>query len=269
MLWNKNAEHARDAWKKKDVEESKKIHEKVNIEEHQSESGKLIKSISYGGMDGILTVFAVVTGVVGARLDAIIVIVIGIANLLADGLAMGIGDYLSTRAEIDYKKDERQREGWEVKHFPEGEKAEMIEIYMKRGLSKEEAVQVVDIFSKHEKTWVDVMMLEELHLVEEGSSPAKNGLITFMSFVIFGFIPLVSYIIMALIPGGTGMPTVTFTLAIITTGVTLFILGAMKSRITRRSVLRSGFETLLIGGGTALLSFVVGSILDLLIHFNV
>ncbi len=268
MLWNKNAEHAREAWNNQDIEESKKIHENVNIEEHQSESGKLIKSISYGGLDGILTIFAVVTGVVGARLDAIIVIVLGIATLLADGLAMGIGDYLSTRAEMDYKKDERQREGWEVKHFPDGEKAEMIEIYMKRGLSKEEAVQVVDIFSKHEKTWVDVMMLEELHLVEDGS-PAKNGIITFISFVIFGFIPLISYVIMAFVPGGSAMPLVTFTLAIIATGATLFILGAMKSRITRRGVLRSGLETLLIGGGTALLSYVVGSVLDLLIHFNV
>nr|MDO8110832.1 VIT1/CCC1 transporter family protein [Candidatus Sigynarchaeota archaeon] len=210
-----------------------------------------------------------VTGVVGARLDAIIVIVIGIANLLADGLAMGIGDYLSTRAEIDYKKDERRREGWEVEHYPEGEMSEMVEIYMKRGLSKEEAEQVVNIFSKHKKTWVDVMMLEELNLVENEASPKKNAVITFISFVVFGFIPLVSYIIMALIPGGSAMPAVTFVLAIIATGATLFILGAMKSRITKRRVLWSGLETLLIGGGTALLSFVVGSVLDLLIHFNI
>jgi VIT1/CCC1 family predicted Fe2+/Mn2+ transporter len=263
MIVNKNVPKAREAWKNQDSETSKKIHENVNVEKH-TQSGKIIKSIVYGGMDGILTIFAVVSGVVGARLDAVIVIIIGIANLLADGLAMGMGDYLSTKAEVDYKKDERQRESWESERYPEGEKKEMIAIYMNRGLTQDEAQQVVDILSRHEKTWIDVMMLEELGLVEEDALPTKNAATTFTSFVIFGSIPLISYIIMLFVPMIPNI--VTFVLAIVLTATTLFILGAMKTRVTKKNPIRSGLETLLIGGGTALLSFFIGFGLDLLIH---
>lgn len=263
MITNKNVPKAREAWKIQDIEASKKIHENVNIEQH-TQSGKIIKSIVYGGMDGILTIFAVVSGVVGARLGAVVVIIIGIANLLADGLAMGMGDYLSTKAEVEYKKDERQRESWEATQYPEGEKNEMIAIYEKRGLSQEEAQQVVDILSRHEKTWIDVMMLEELGLVEEDEKPRKNAVITFISFVIFGFIPMMAYIIMGFVPDIPG--AITFILAIILTITTLFILGAFKTKVTRKNWIRSGLETLLIGGGTALLSFIVGFGLGLLIN---
>ncbi|HME53991.1 MAG TPA: VIT1/CCC1 transporter family protein [Candidatus Lokiarchaeia archaeon] len=263
MITNKNVPKAREAWKSQDIKASRQIHENINIEQH-TQSGKIIKSVVYGGMDGILTIFAVVTGVVGARLGAVVVIIIGIANLLADGLAMGMGDFLSTKAEIEYKKDERRRESWEATQYPEGEKKEMIAIYEKRGLSQEEAQQVVDILSRHEKTWIDVMMLEELGLVEEDEKPRKNAAITFISFVIFGSIPLISYIIMWFVP--TIPDIVTFVLAILLTATTLFILGVMKTRVTKKNPILSGFETLLIGGGTAILAFVIGFGLNLLVH---
>ena len=76
----------------------------------------------YGGLDGIITTFAVVAGVAGASLSSGVVLILGFANLIADGLSMAIGDYLSTKAENEYNKAERAREKWEVENYPEGEK---------------------------------------------------------------------------------------------------------------------------------------------------
>jgi VIT1/CCC1 family predicted Fe2+/Mn2+ transporter len=266
MHVNKNTDKAREAYKNKDIEASKKIHQTPQVGEQHQKEGKYLKSIIYGGLDGTLTIFAVVAGIVGARLDTILVLIIGVANLFADGLSMGIGDYLSTKAEIEYQKNERRRESWEVEHYPEGEKAEMVEIYVNRGIPRDDAEQVVSILSQNFESWIDVMMMEELGIIESDENPKKNALVTFVSFAAFGSIPMIAYIFMAIIPGASTSPAITFLAAIIMTGITLFILGAIKTKFTRGKLIRSGLGTLLIGGATALLAYFVGFGLDLLLH---
>lgn len=117
----RDLDKAREAYKVGDVKASKEAHSTNSSEDHKVGQGKYIKSTIYGGLDGIITTFAVVAGVTGASLQVSIVLILGLANLLADGLSMAIGDYLSTKAEIEYQADERKREAWEVKHYPEGE----------------------------------------------------------------------------------------------------------------------------------------------------
>lgn len=83
-------------------------------EGHNTDTGEYIKSIVYGGLDGIITTFATVTSVAGAEFTAAVVVVLGISHLFADGLSMGLGDYMSSQAEIDYTASEREREQWEM-----------------------------------------------------------------------------------------------------------------------------------------------------------
>lgn len=83
-------------------------------EGHNTDTGEYIKSIVYGGLDGIITTFATVTSVAGAEFSAAVVVVLGISHLFADGLSMGLGDYMSSQAEIDYTASEREREQWEM-----------------------------------------------------------------------------------------------------------------------------------------------------------
>lgn len=251
---------AKQAYQTGDVQASIAAHS-VATEKHTQEHGQYIKSAVYGGLDGIVTTFAVVAGVAGAKLGASIVLIMGFANLIADGLSMAIGDYLSTKSEQEYARGERQRELWEIEHYPEGEKKELVELYVDKGLSQADAETIVNILAKNEKAWIDVMMVEELGILDSDESPVKNALVTFFSFAFFGFIPVLVYLVAGHIPGFPQSDRATFWLACGCTGLTLFALGAVKTRITGRNWFKSGLETLLVGGLAAAAAYVVGVLL--------
>ena len=255
----RNLEEARGAFRRGDTEASRKAHEGgMAPEEHQTGHGQYLKSFVYGGLDGIVTTFAVVAGVAGANLSASVVLVLGVANLIADGISMAFGDYLSTKAENEYMAAERVRESWEVQNYPDGEKKEMVELYVEKGIAPEDAKIAVDALSKIEKPWVDIMMVEELGLVENPESPLKNAVVTFGSFVFFGAIPVLIYIVARFIPFFAAH---TFALACVLTGITLFILGTLKIYFTRQPWYRAGLEMLLLGGFAAAAAYVVGVML--------
>jgi len=125
----RNIDKARSAYRHHDPEASRKAHEDGGApEKHQTGRGQYIKSFVYGGLDGIVTTFAVVAGVAGANLSASVVLILGVANLIADGISMAFGDFLSTKAENEYMSAERARETWETRNYPEGEKREMVDV---------------------------------------------------------------------------------------------------------------------------------------------
>ena len=256
-MLTRNLEKARRAFQERDIEAARTAHLQPP-EAHRHEQGQYIKSIIYGGLDGIITTFAVVAGVAGASLSAGVALILGVANLVADGLSMAVGDYLSTRAENEYKAAERQREAWEVAHFPEGEKLEMIELYEKKGIARADAEAIAEIFAKHPKAWVEVMMVEELGLVQEDESPLKNAVMTFISFGLFGFLPLASFFVAPIIPW---VKSHLFAAAALITGTALFGLGALKVRITGHSWVRSGLEMLMVGGLAAVAAYLIGDLL--------
>ncbi len=259
-MLSRDLEKAKEAYKKKNPELSRKAHDvSVSSGEPHHKGGQRIKSMVYGGLDGIVTTFAVVAGVAGASLSSGIVLIMGFANLIADGMSMAIGDYLSSKAENEYNAAERRREEWEVETYPEGERKELVELYMDKGMAEEDAVRIVDIISRDKKTWVDIMMVEELGIIEEEESPLKNALVTFFSFGLFGFVPLAAYIVARFVPL---FADYTFLTACILTALTLFLLGAQKVRITNRNWFASGLEMLLIGGIAAAAAYGVGALLS-------
>jgi VIT1/CCC1 family predicted Fe2+/Mn2+ transporter len=113
MSLTRNLDKAKKAYEKKDIDQSIAAHDGISSpENHNSNQGKYIKSAVYGGLDGTITTFAVVAGSAGASLSSGVVIILGFANLIGDGLSMAIGDYLSTKSEREYEKAERKREEW-------------------------------------------------------------------------------------------------------------------------------------------------------------
>ena len=159
--------------------------------------GKLqeyLKEFVYGGIDGAVTTFAVVAGGYGANLDTGILLILGFANLLADGFSMSVGAYLAAKSERDNYDKHEKIEYWEIENLPEIERAEIEEIYANKGFKGELLQQVVDHICADQKLWVDEMMKDELGMMRDTKSPFKIGLATFASFILIGLIPLTVYL---------------------------------------------------------------------------
>lgn len=236
-----------------------KLHRKNSIfSKFQDYIGEFI----YGGIDGSVTTFAVVAGAAGAQLDSSVVIILGFANLIADVFAMSVGSYLSTKSEIDNYNKHKNIEYWEVEHLPEKEKEEVREIYAAKGFEGELLDQVVAKITENKDRWVDVMMKEELELQEESKSPFQMGLVTFISFLLMGFIPLLVYVIDY---AGSGLDIDLFIYSSVLTFITFAGIGFAKSYVTATSRLRGIFETLFLGGSAAVLAYYVGVFLEKII----
>lgn len=256
-MLTRDLQAAKQAYAAGDLVGSRQAHENPP-ERHQTSQGRYIKSSVYGGLDGIITTFAVVAGVAGASLSAGVVLILGFANLIADGLSMAIGDYLSTKAENEYAAAERERELWEIDNYPEGEKRELVELYVAKGMSQPDAQAVVDAIARHRRAWADIMMVEELGILQSSESPLANAVVTFLSFGVFGVVPLVAHVAAFAVPA---LRPHSFWASCGMTAVTLFALGAVKVRITGRHWLKSGLEMLLVGGLAAAAAYGVGFVL--------
>jgi VIT1/CCC1 family predicted Fe2+/Mn2+ transporter len=229
------------------------------MEEHGSTSHQYIGDLVYGGLDGIVTTFAIVSGVAGAELGSDVILILGLANLFADGLSMAAGAYLSSKSEREYYQRERERETWEVEHLPEGERTELEELYRAKGYDPEDASALARIHSSDEKLWVDEMMVQELGLLPDERTPVFSALATLGSFVVSGSVPLVIYVLGLFIPIN---PVVSFAVSVVLSAIALFALGAAKVVVTERSWLRSGLEMLLVGGLAAGVAYLVGHLLS-------
>jgi len=259
---SKRLEEARDAYKRGDIEASRRTHSLAAIteakEEHGGTGSQYIGEMVYGGLDGIITTFAIVSGVAGAQLGTPVILILGLANLLADGFSMATGAYLSSKSEQEYYRKEWEREAWEVEHFPEGERSELYELYLLRDYSEDEARQLVDIQSREPTRWVKAMMVDELNMMEDKRNPLANGLATFISFIVAGTVPLLAYLLGLFIHI---QPESAFIASMIMSGLALFGLGAAKVMVTKLSPLRSGIEMLVVGGLAAGVAYLVGALL--------
>ena len=215
----------------------------------------------YGGIDGAVTTFAVVAGSVGAGLDHAVIVILGFANLIADGFSMSVGAYLSTKSVKENYNKHRQREYWEIEHDPDSERKEVREIFEAKGFGGEMLEKVVETITSDKDRWVDVMMKEELGMSEESKSPFMMGLVTYISFILIGLIPLAIYVISYFTPITGNL----FLWTSIFTTIAFIIIGLLKSHITETSTWKGISETLTLGILAATLAYLVGYALEKLI----
>ncbi|KAH8079161.1 vacuolar Fe2+/Mn2+ transporter [Aureococcus anophagefferens] len=251
-----------------DVELSSKAHAErasgTHDEQHSAVGGRL-KTIVFGGLDGILTCFAIVSSCAGSDMSPRVVLLLGACNILADALAMGVGEYLSTKSSDEFASYERTREDWEMRHNPEGEILEMVDIYVGRGMSREDATTVITTMAKYHDFFVNVMMVEELGLTvpepEAHCDAMKDGFLMFLAFCVFGAFPLLGY---ALLPQfrPDAAPHELFLAACAVTGVTLFGLGAVKAKFVNGNPYKLGAETLALGALCASSAYSAGALLQ-------
>ena len=171
---------------------------------------KYLPEFVYGGIDGAVTTFAIVAGSIGASFSSAIILVLGFANLFADGFSMAVSNYLSTKSQTELHKN-----------------------------------------SKSYKSFQNL----EKH-------PIKTGLATFISFVLVGFIPLISFLLALIFPS---LYYYELSLSFLFTALALFTVGLVKGEVVKKHPIKSAIETLLIGGLAALIAFLVGYFLKGLI----
>lgn len=245
----------------------KKLEEHLLKEHKRSPISAYFKEVIYGGVDGIITTFAVVAGFSGAmlsneittQLSFVVVLLFGFANLFADACSMGLGNFLSVRSDKSLYCSIRAKELHEIRNSPEMEAEETIAVLLKRGFNEEDARTLTDIYRKNETYWTDFMMNHELELSDPtDDNPIFTGLATSLSFIFFGFIPLIPFVLF-----GSFDPQTVFGLSIVGTFVALSILGILKWRVVRVSLWKSVFEVMLVGGVAAAVAFGVGTLFSL------
>lgn len=235
------------------------LHEHLAQEHKISPVSHYLREIVYGGNDGIVTTFAVVAGFTGATgsgqpgLSVLAVLLFGVANLFADGAAMGLGNFLSIRSNQDVYREQKRKELTEMRRNKASEEAETREILMSKGYSEKDAAEMTKLYAKNEAYWLEFMMNQELELPNpENERPVYTGIATFVSFALFGSMPLLPYIFLR-------QDAIPFSYSIMTTITGLVLLGLLRWNVTKENLFRSVGEVMFIGGISAMIAYGVGT----------
>ncbi len=206
-----------------------------------------------GGIDGAVTTFAIVAGVAGAGLSSKVIIILGVANLIADGISMAAGNYSGVKAENDDYRRLRDMERRHISQTPDGEREEVRQILEKKGFRNEDLERAVQTITANDERWVDFMLTEEFGVPKAERSSLPAAIYTFAAFVICGAVPLFPYIMIS---------SNSLAIATTATAVVFFLIGSLKSRWSTARWWSSGFETLTIGLVAAASAYLIGNLLE-------
>ena len=234
-----------------------RIREDLRHAERHRGAGFTLPEIILGGQDGLVNVLGVILGVAAATNETGIVLVAGLAATFAESISMGAVAYTSTVAEADYYQSEVERERWEIKKIPEGEKGEVRELYRSYGFSGDILEEIVTKISGNRNVWLKVMMEQELKLHKVNRKDAlPSALIVGFSALVGSFIPLLPFFFLPI-------KTAIF-LSFIISSLTLFAVGYYKAKQTLgRKLFINGLEMLSIGMLSALTGFLVGKLFNI------
>ncbi len=217
--------------------------------------GEVIRNVILGMNDGIVSIFALLAGVAGAKQSAITILISLLAATIAGALSMGVGDYISSKSEQDYYKKEIDQERLEIKLVPDVEKRELRRIYKNKGFDGVVLDQIVNTIIKNPDQWALEMVIEELGVAElEQKKVSKTSLVTFFAFFIGAFFPMGPYLFMYLWADEMTM----FWTATVLTFSGLFLVGSLKKYITGKIWWRSGVEMLIAGSFAFGVSYLIG-----------
>lgn len=220
--------------------------------------GRVIREVIFGANDGLITAFGFVSGVGGAHIPPLLILLTGLAQAVAGAISMFFGAYLSTKAQRQYFEGEIERERRELETDPERETEEIREIYRDKGFSDSEIEMVVRRITQDKERWLSFMVREELGLVPEHfDSPVKVGLVIGVSFLLGALIPVIPY---AFSLRGARVVWISSLLTL----AALFAVGSGKTRITKTSWLSGGIEMLVVGTLAGGIGYAVGRLLGLL-----
>ncbi len=212
----------------------------------------------YGGIDGIVTTFAVVAGAAGAHLSVQIVLILGMANLIADGLSMSVGAYLAKRSEVDSYSKHLKKQYDKIAHHPEKASRQLREVYEEKGFEGADLQTIEEQIKSNEAVWAHTLLVYRHELLPETKSPVKAGFSTLIAFVVAGAVPLIAF----LYAQGSSLQFSPFLISSICAALTFVFIGWSKHQLTRGGLLKSILETLSLGALAAGAAYFVGDMLE-------
>lgn len=229
--------------------------ENIRLRLQQAPKSQNVSDAVLGGIDGCVTTFAVVSGVVGAGLPPSIAAILGFANLVADGFSMAVSNYESHRSRQEFIDSVRRSEERHIEVIPEGEREELRQIFRAKGFDGDVLETIVSTISEDKKLWIDTMLTEEHGIRKAYPNPWASAAATFFAFILVGTMPLLPFLATTL------QMQQKFFISAGIAGVMFFLIGMLKSFVFDRPMIRSGFRTLLTGGTAAGLAFYTGYLL--------
>lgn len=228
-------------------------------EEHIVGGGK-IRSAILGLNDGLISTFTLLVGIAAASFagggGTNIIILTGIAAMVSGAISMGLGEYVSSKSEYNYIKNEIRKEKAEIELFPDEEKQEVKNYFEKMGLKGNTLDSCVDSITGNKETWLNFLLKSELGL-EEPESPILGALLTFISFILGSLIPQIPYFL--------NLGFISLILSMIISFGSLFLVGALKTKITGEKKIKGASEMLIIGIIAFSISYLIGLGLEQLI----
>ncbi len=214
-----------------------------------------LRAAVFGVNDGLVSNMSLLLGVVGGGAEPRVILLSGIAGLLAGACSMATGEYISMRSQREFFEYQIALEKEELELYPEEEAAELAFIYQARGLPKKEAKELADRMINNPAKALDTLAREELGLnPQELGSPWGAALSSFISFGLGAFIPLISFLL--------GMGAWNVTLMLVLTALSLFVVGATLSLFTNRSAWVGGLRMLIIGALAGGLTYLIGKLVS-------
>ncbi|MGZ4830552.1 MAG: VIT1/CCC1 transporter family protein [Candidatus Angelobacter sp.] len=222
----------------------------AHIEKHFTGTA-LVRDVVIGMSDGLTVPFALAAGISGAVASSHIVVVAGLAEIVAGSIAMGLGGYLAAKSDAEHYESERKREEFEIVKLVDDEVKETRDIFQSYGLTEEETLPVVASLQKRPVSWVDFMMRFELGLERPDPRRAFVSAATIAgAYIAGGFIPLSPYMLVH-------TSSQAFWYSVLVTLVALAVFGYIKGRFTGARPLRSGLQTVVIGGLAAGAAYLI------------
>lgn len=221
------------------------IHKRLS----QTPKKQNISDAVLGGIDGCITTFAVVSGSVGAGFPSSVAVILGFANLIADGFSMAVSNYESSKAEQEFFESIRKSEERHIDEIPEGEREEVRQIFQAKGFNGELLEKIVETITADKRIWLEVMLSEEHGLSKISPAPSMSAVVTFTAFISVGAIPLIPYLLPSLAMHQQ------FLISAFLAGIMFFSIGMLKSLVLAKPLFLSGVRTLLTGGTAAALAY--------------
>jgi vacuolar iron transporter family protein len=218
-----------------------------------------IRNVIYGVNDGLTATLGVLAGVGGASVSPRVVLIGGLSAMVASGVSMAGGAYLSSKSQREVYEGQLAREAAEIEAMPELERAELVKIYRSKGLTPSEAETIVGRITSDKKVWLETQAREELGLdVAQFENPTREALVAGISTLIGGVIPVLGYLLGRFLIGAADNGFAALVIAYVVSAAFLFGIGAARSLVTGKGGIRSGLEMLAVGSAVAALTYGVG-----------